>query len=127
MEQQKRNIKKELVMKKVSSLISCVLLISCNSVNNFYHGRVVDENGKALENVIVAEDVITKQTKTDKKGYFKLNRNPDWLGNLIFIKEGFLSDTIPTVYHQNGETTEYDFIKKDTTLVRLRSINNATK
>jgi hypothetical protein len=113
-------------MKSIYQL-SFLLLISCNSVNNFYQGRVVDENGKALENVIVAEDVITKQTKTDKKGYFKLNRSPDWLGNLIFIKEGFLSDTIPTVYHQNGETTEYDFIKKDTTLVRLRSIKNATE
>lgn len=47
MEQQKRNIKKELVMKKVFYLISFLLLISCNSVNNYYQGRVVDENGKA--------------------------------------------------------------------------------
>ncbi|WP_300670348.1 carboxypeptidase-like regulatory domain-containing protein [Soonwooa sp.] len=111
-------------MRKIFYLTFSLLLASCSQVNNFYQGRVVDENGKALENVIVAEDVITKQTKTDKTGYFKLNRTPDWLGNLIFIKEGFVTDTIPSVYHQNGETTKYDFIKKDTTRVTLRRVED---
>ena len=104
--------------------ILILTLYSCNSVNNFYQGRVIDEKNNPIEGVIVAEDHIEKHTKTDKDGYFKLDRSPDWLGRLIFIKEGYKTDTIPTVWHQGEETTEYNFIKKDTTIVRLKTIES---
>jgi len=113
-------------MKNIIYLI-LLALISCNDTNNFYQGRVTDENNNPLVGVIVAEDRIEKHVKTDKNGYFKLDRSPNWLGNLIFVKEGYKTDTLPTVWHQVGETTEYDFIKNDTTIVRLKLTKNEEK
>lgn len=106
--------------------VFCLVVLtfcSCSSVNNFYQGRVLDEKGNPLSNVIVAEDDIKRQTKTDKYGYFKLDRSPNWLGHLIFIKEGYRTDTIPTVWHQAGENTEYHFIKNDATVIRMQKLN----
>ena len=93
-------------MKKYIFLMLIILsLISCGrKINDFYQGRVIDENNNPLEDVIVAEDNLDKQVKTDKTGYFKLHRRPHWLGNLIFIKEGYKTDTIHSVWHQHGET-----------------------
>lgn len=110
-------------MKNMLYTLSLFLLVSCKpAVNNFYQGRVVDQSNKPLEGVIVnEEDRKEKQTTTDKNGYFKLDRSPDWLGRLIFIKDGYETDTIASVWHQAGETTEYNFIEKDTTIVRLKA------
>lgn len=109
-------------MKNLHYTLFLFLLFSCKPrVNNFYQGKVIDQSDKPLEGVIVTEDDRNgKQTKTNKNGYFKLDRSPDWLGRLIFIKDGYQTDTIATVWHQAGETTEYNFIEKDTTIVRLK-------
>lgn len=100
---------------------SLLTLYSCDSINDYYQGKVTDENGKALEGVMVSELYRNRQTKTDATGYFKLERSPTWLGELIFSKKGFEIDTIPSVWHQAGETTEYRFVKKDTVEIRLRT------
>lgn len=102
-------------------ILSLVALCSCNKVNNFYQGKVVDKDGKPIEGVVVGEDNIKKHTRTNKNGYFKLNRSPDWLGDLVFIKNGYRNDTIPSVWHQSGETIRYNFVEDDTTIVRLIS------
>lgn len=111
-------------MKNIPYPLIVLLLFSCKApVNNFYQGKVLDENGKPIEGVTVLEEHKNeKQTTTDLNGYFKLDKSPDWLGHLIFIKEGYETDTIPSVWHQAGETTEYNFIEKDTTIVRLKGI-----
>ncbi|MDA3613402.1 carboxypeptidase-like regulatory domain-containing protein [Polluticaenibacter yanchengensis] len=102
-----------------------IALTSCKTANNFYQGKVTDQNNQPLEDVIVIEeDRAENQTKTDKTGYFKLNRNPDWIGRLVFIKEGYTTDTIPAVSRQAGESIAYNFIQKDTTIVRLIPLNN---
>ncbi|MGE8302304.1 MAG: carboxypeptidase-like regulatory domain-containing protein [Sphingobacterium paramultivorum] len=115
-------------MKNILYLLVLFLLFSCKTkVNNFYQGIVLDQIDKPLEGVTVTEEGRNeKQTITDKNGYFKLDRSSDWLGRLIFIKEGFETDTIPSVWHQAGETTEYNFIGSDTTIIRLKvhSITN---
>jgi hypothetical protein len=110
-------------MKKLHYTLFLFLLFSCKPrVNNFYQGKVIDQSDNPLEGVIVTEDDRNgKQTKTDKNGYFKLDRSPDWLGRLIFIRDGYQTDTIPSVWHQAGETIEYNFIEKDTTIVRLKA------
>lgn len=95
---------------------------SCKSVNNYYHGRVLDETNKPIENVVVTEDTFEKKTRTNKMGYFKLSRNPDGLGNLLFFKEGYKADTIPSVWSQHGEIILYNFIEKDTTIVRMKPL-----
>jgi len=100
--------------------LSLVALCSCDSINDYYQGKVMDENGKALAGVTVSELYRNRQTETDATGYFKLDRSPEWLGELIFTKNGYHTDTIPSVWHQAGETTEYRFVKNDTALIRLR-------
>jgi len=98
---------------------------SCNDVNDFYQGHVIDEHNKPLENVLVSEDDAKTgtQTRTDRNGYFNLARKPGWLGSLIFYKAGYQIDTVPTVTRQAGERVNYSFInKKDTTTIILRLI-----
>lgn len=113
-------------MKNIFYLLLLLLLYSCKTTgNNFYQGKVLDENDKPLEGVtVVEEDRDENRTITDKNGYFKLDRSPDWLGRLIFVKEGYKEDTIPSVWHQAGEKIEYNFIKNDTTIVRLTGLGN---
>lgn len=80
--------------------------ISCIQTNNFYQGRVIDENNNPLENVLVLELYRENQTKTDKTGYFSFDRHSsNFLEDLVFVKKGYKTDTIPTVWHQAGETT----------------------
>ena len=100
-------------------------LLSCSKkTTDFYQGVVLDENNIPLENVTVFEEYVKENsTKTDNKGYFKLNRTPNWILSLVFVKEGYKTDTIPAVW-AHGEQVNYQFIKNDTTLVRLKKENS---
>lgn len=108
-------------------LILLIFITACSRPKDFYSGIVLDKNQIPIENVLIMEDDSTNTTFTDKSGYFKLKRNPTWLGNIIFIKEGYLTDTIPSVWHQAGETTEYNFLNDDTTVVTLKPIKKLAK
>lgn len=107
-------------MKYITIFLILLTSFSCKSINNYYQGRVIDENNKPLVNVTVMElHNDEKRTQTDKNGYFTLNRDSeDWSG-LIFSKDGYITDTIPIVWHQAGETTRYHFIQNDITIVKL--------
>lgn len=106
-----------------ATLILILLFFSCRkNENNFYQGKVVDENDKPIKNVFVNESYTENHSKTDEDGYFKLNRNSNSLGELIFTKEGYKIDTIRTVWTQHGEKIEYNFIYNDTTIVKLKSV-----
>lgn len=102
--------------------VSLFILLNCQSVSDHYHGKVTDENNNPIEDVIVKEECFEKKTVTNKKGYFKLKRSSNTLGYLIFSKEGYKSDTIPTVWSQHGEALQYNFIEKDTTDIRLKGL-----
>ncbi len=104
---------------KIPFLLSVLALATCNQHNNFYQGVVTDTAGTPLAGVTVTEMYRDNQTQTDADGYFRLSKSPDWVSDLIFVKEGYRSDTLPTVWHQSGETTEWNFVTKDTTRVRL--------
>ena len=108
---------------KYSFYVLIFVLLSCGQkTNDFYQGVVLDENNIPLENVTVFEEYVEENsTKTDNKGYFKLNRTPSRLERLVFEKEGYKTDTIPAVWSQHGEQVSYQFIKNDTTVVRLRT------
>ena len=101
---------------------SVFMQFSCHSTHKFYYGKITDEKNTPLANVLVAENDTLKgrQTKKDKQGSFQLERTPHWSADLIFIKEGYKTDTIPSVWHQYGETTRFNFVKKKTpTVIRL--------
>ena len=97
------------------------LLACCNETNDFYQGVVLDENSLPLENVRVFEEFdIESMTKTNKCGHFKLERPNDRLLRLVFVKEGYKTDTIPVVWSQHGESLNYRFLENDSSLVRLK-------
>lgn len=100
--------------------ILLLTLFSCKSANDFYQGRVTDEDNQPLKGVIVSEDgKKDRQTQTDENGYFKLDRTPEWLGELVFSKHGYKTDTVRTVRSRAGEQIYYNFIYSDTTQVKL--------
>ncbi len=104
---------------RILSLLLFLGTVSCNQHNNFYQGVVTDTAGTPLAGVRVTEMYRENQTQTDAGGYFRLSKSPDWVSDLIFVKEGYNTDTIPTVWHPGGETTAYNFVNKDTTRVQL--------
>ena len=110
-------------MKK--TVISCLLLAlySCNDQPKYYHGYVLDRKMKPISNVKVIENnKIPLSTITDSTGYFRLNKNPDWLSNLIFLKEGYITDTVRTVWSKHGEKIEYTFLNQNADTVLLRKV-----
>lgn len=113
---------KFLQVRNVIYYLIVIVFVSCKSANNYYQGKVQDQNGNPLEGVSVFEEGSKdiRGTYSDSSGYFKLKRSPDWLGNLVFIKEGYLSDTVPSVRSLAGERVRYYFIEDDTTVVRLK-------
>ena len=106
-------------MKKI--IILLILTANCKQSQEFYHGYVY-YNNKPVSNVFIKEDVLnsSKNTKTDSTGFFKLQKKPSHLSNLIFTKDGFKTDTIKTVWSQHGEKIRYTFLntKFDTLVLR---------
>ncbi|MCB9255838.1 MAG: hypothetical protein H6579_01765 [Chitinophagales bacterium] len=81
-------------MVKYFFILLILTLGSCKEkINDFYQGKVLDENGFPLEHVVVEEYKMGNRTKSDSLGYFKLKRSENWLGSLVFSKEGYESDT----------------------------------
>ena len=107
---------------KYSFYMLIFVLFACGQkTNDFYQGVVLDENNLPLENVRVFEEFdIENIASTNKRGHFKLNRSNDILARLVFVKEGYKTDTIPVVWSQHGERLNYQFLQNDSTLVRLK-------
>ena len=103
---------------KTAIFLGLLLLIGCNTEPLFYQGYVYYGN-KPLENVTVKKEYINETTKTDSSGYFKLNKDPDFLTKLIFIKEKFEVDTVRTIWSSGGEKISYTFLNEDFDTLRL--------
>ena len=107
-------------------IFACLLIcvVSCDEKSlNYYHGVVVDNNSIPISNVLVKTEYLkTEPTITNENGYFKLVKSPNTLTSLIFYKEGYLTDTISSVYSHGGETLDYRFINKKIDTVPLKKI-----
>ncbi|MCF6349918.1 MAG: hypothetical protein L3J23_02670 [Flavobacteriaceae bacterium] len=67
-----------------------------------------------MSNVLIKEIFENPQSTTsDKKGYFKLNKSPNVISDLIFLKKGYIEDTISTVWSQYGETQRNTFYEQN--------------
>ena len=111
-------------MKKILFLTLAFLLFCCkNRKINFYEGHIYDRNKKPLPNIKVCKmyHTPTDCTMTDANGYFKINKDPTSIPDLIgFYKEQPI-DTIITVWAQGGERLVYSFVegKKDTLFIDM--------
>ena len=113
-------------MKKIILISILFAILSCSEkVNDYYSGVIVDELGRPIPEVLVREDYsgnTENKCITDKNGYFKFNRSG--LPEIILSKNEYLNDTLPMVWHQHGETTEFSsFITHDSTEYVLKGKN----
>lgn len=110
-------------MKKIILIPIFFVFISCTKSQNCYTGYVYDETSKkTLNKVFIKENFKenSKSTFTNEKGYFKIDNESESVGNLIFILNGYKTDTIQTIWSQHGETLKYRFVGKraDTLFMR---------
>lgn len=109
-----------MIKNKIAIASICLVLGACNS--KAYNGFVYDQKSKKpIENVEVNDFLNQKSTKTDAKGYFNLEHEGKVSGKLIFKKQGYVSDTLPTISIQSGEKQVEKF-KGDT--IYLFGIHN---
>ncbi|MDR1761044.1 MAG: carboxypeptidase-like regulatory domain-containing protein [Bacteroidales bacterium] len=123
-------------MKKIVIILGSILLTACSvRINNYYSGFVVDEIGNPISEVLVCKCFIIDNCiqnenycdTTDERGYFYINREKDLLHKLIFFKDGYVSDTIPIVWTQSGETITYSrLVTSDSSgiIMQTQSIQN---
>ena len=109
-------------MNKLFYLMLIVLVSACGYSQMYYQGYVYNARGP-LNNVKVKEADNSNSTVTDSMGYFKLNKNPDVIKSLIFIKKGYKVDTIKTVWSQHGERLNYIFLNKKMDTIYLKPID----
>lgn len=92
------------------------------------HGYVTDSGGAALEGVAVhLNDAPETSATTDSSGYFAMPRPGNFLPELVFSKEGYISDTIPTVSGHHGETVEFRFLRSPGQVTLHRAEPDTTK
>lgn len=105
-------------------IFTCLLiyLVSCDEKSlNYYHGVVVDGNSIPISGVLIKTRYIKPDvTVTDENGYFRLSKLPNTITSLVFSKEGYMTDTISSVYAHGGETLDYRFINKQIDTIPLR-------
>ena len=115
-------------MKKYILLSLFVIISSCGGNNDYsgsryYEGHIYDENKKPLPNIKVCRGYkLTACTMTDANGYFKLNKKPTFITDLIVFYKEQPIDTIITVWAQGGgEKLMYSFVegKKDTLFIDM--------
>jgi len=79
---------------------------------------------KPINRVFVKENFSQnfKSTFSNENGYFKIENNSESTGDLIFICDGYKTDTIVTVWSQHGENLKYRFIKKESDTLYMQRI-----
>jgi len=111
-------------MKKILFLTLAFLLFCCkNRKINFYEGHIYDENNKPLPNIKVCKmyHTPTDCTMTDANGYFKINKDPTSIPDLIVFYKEQPIDTMRTLWTQAGERIMYSFVegKNDTLFIDM--------
>lgn len=111
-----------------SLIIILLIITSCNEkLSENYRGYVYSLEKKPLNNVKVYPDRISSEyTYTQKDGFFSLKRGSlTFLDNLIFEKDGYITDSLETVYYHRGHGTIYLFLttQSDTLFMRKQTNN----
>ena len=91
----------------MEKLLILILLLntSCNEkLHDSYRGYVYNLKNEPLHGVIVCADIADHEcTKTNKDGYFLLKRGSQtFVDDLIFVKDGYITDSLETVYYNRG-------------------------
>ena len=115
-------------MKKYILLSLFVIISSCGgnsdySGSKYYKGHIYDTNKKPLPNIKVCKmyHTPTDCTMTDANGYFKINKDPTSIPDLIVFYKEQPIDTIMTLSPAYVERVTYNFVegKKDTLFIDM--------
>ncbi len=109
------------------AILLTLFIFSCKQEKKFYHGKVLDENNQPMSAVIVKELDGKDSVLTMDDGYFQLAKKPDRIDDLVFRKDGFQTDTIPSVSSHAGEQLFYMFLQDSPSLVVMRPLSNTNK
>lgn len=108
-------------MKRITYLFVFLLINSCTP--SVYYGYVYDYDKKIpLEGVSIYDKHNKKLSKTDKRGYFELPQTKNSSSILIFEKERYKNDTIPSISIQSGEFMKERFKGERIYLFSVKSI-----
>ena len=116
-----------------NKVILCAFIIICTlgcGVNRpqYIHGYVYEyDKNRAIENVKVSF-LFTPDTYiyTDSMGFFRF-KFENFYPDLIFEKEGFRTDTIPTLWIFRNRSIARSFVNKYPDTIRLSKIIVETK
>ena len=112
-------------MKPLWPLAFVILIISfshCRYKPEYFHGYVYDQEGDFVSNVKISfSELPNVYFYTDATGFFRF-KFEKFYPNLIFEKEGYITDTVPTVWIQHGERAIYLFTNKYPDTIYLSKI-----
>ena len=101
---------KEIINKMKIFIDLCIYLLVSSCSNLKYYGYVYDfEIKKPLENVKVYDVHDKKMCTTNKEGYFEINYLKNHSSILVFQKQYYKSDTIPSISILSGELSVEKF------------------
>ena len=112
-------------MKKYMPILILILMSNCGKSQRYYSGFVYDQTSKKpINRVLIKENFSSsfKYTYTNDKGYFKINNNSESIADLIFVCNGYKTDTIVTVWSQRGENLKYRFVRKESDTLYMQKI-----
>jgi hypothetical protein len=101
------------------------ILMSCSKLQKCYSGYVYDEESREPINRVFIKERFSKDFKStysNEKGYFKIDNDSESIGDLIFIRDGYKTDTIVTVWSQHGENLKYRFVRKESDTLYMQRI-----
>lgn len=90
-------------MRKITLLVVIVaFVLSCKSKINYYEGYIYNTDKEPLSKVKVCKMYkLNEYSITDEKGYFRINKAPNFIDKLIVFYDEKPVDTIRTVWIQN--------------------------
>ncbi|MCD8440849.1 hypothetical protein [Tenacibaculum finnmarkense] len=115
-------------MKKLLIIILFIATGCKEKLSENYRGYVFNLKKEPLSNVKVYERRdSTKYVYTKKNGYFLLKpRSLTFVDDLIFIKEGYVTDSLETVYYNRGQGTISLFLRQRSDTLFMKEIKQIT-
>ncbi|WP_299709704.1 hypothetical protein [uncultured Tenacibaculum sp.] len=115
----------------MKNLLLSILLItvSCDKeLNNTYKGYVFNIKKEPLNKVKIYTFRFPKlYTYTNENGYFSLEkRSLNFIDDLVFVKNGYTTDTLNTVFYHRGHGTIYLFLTNRSDTLFMKEVKQET-
>jgi len=108
-------------MRKLLLLLLVTIFYSCKTKIKYYQGYIYSEDKMPQENLIICgRDHVDVKGKTDKNGFFKIEKRENWVESFLYIKKNKKKlDSIQIVRKHPEYGIELYFTEKRTDTVFL--------